>query len=150
MRLTVGADTDSIDTDAVGLGYLCRRLRVDVAAVVRTVGEKDNHFGLRGGVFHTVDCIRQAQADGGAVLYHSELDGLEEVNQHSMVCGKRTLRETLACEDHESDLVVGAGDDEVGGDLLRCLEAVRLQVFRLHGSRDVECHHNVNTLGGLR
>ena len=75
--LTVTADAYRIDADAEAVGYLCRCLRIDVPAVVRTVGQQNNYFRLGLAVFHAVYRISQSQTDSRSVFNHPVFHGFE-------------------------------------------------------------------------
>ena len=104
--VAVAAHTYRVYAYIKGLGDFGCGLRVDVAAVVATVGEQDHHLGLCFRIFHTVHCVRQTQTDGSTIFDHTKLHRLKEVDQYRMVGSQRTLREALACKYHQTDLVV--------------------------------------------
>ena len=125
-RLTVTADAYGINADAETAGDLCRCLRVYVAAVVASVRQQDHYFGLGLAVFHAVDGVSQTQTDCRSVFDHAVFDGFEEVDEHRVVGCQRTLRETLAGEDDQTDLVIRTGYHEIRGYLFGGLQAVGL------------------------
>ena len=127
--LTVTAYTDRIDADAVGLRDLGRCLRVDITAVVTSVGQQDNHFRFRLAVFHAVYRVRQTQTDSRTVFYHTVFHRLEEVNEHRVVGRQRTLCKTLSGKDNQTDLIIRTGDYEVRSHFLGGLQTVRAQVL---------------------
>ena len=139
------ADTYCIHANTEGLGYLSSRHRVDIAAVITSVRQQDNHFRLRRRVFHTIHAVGQTQTDSSSVLNHAELNRTEQVHQRRMVCRQRALRKRLPCKHHKAYLVIRTTDHEVRCHVLSRFQTVRLQVLCQHRSRHVKSHHDIDT-----
>ena len=142
------SDSDRIDTHAERLGDLGGGNRSDLAGVVRTIGQKDDHLRLSVAVLDTAHGIRQAQPDSRSVLDHTALDILEEIQQDRMIGCQRALRKALGRKDHETDVIVRTAVDERRGHILRRLQAVRFQVLRQHTTRDIHRQHDIDTFRG--
>ena len=71
--VAVAAHTYRVYAYIKGLGDFGCGLRVNVAAVVATVGEQDHYLRLCFRIFHTVHCVRQTQTDGSTIFDHAEL-----------------------------------------------------------------------------
>ena len=108
----VAAHTHRIDADAEALGNLGCRHRRDVATVVGTVGQQDDHAALGLRVLQATDAVGQSHADGRTILYQSTLCNvsthvLQQVEQRGVVGGHGALRKSLTGKDAQTDVVVG-------------------------------------------
>jgi len=117
----------------------------DLALVVHTIRQQDNHFRLGLAILDTADSIRQPQTDRRPILDYTRLDILEEVQQDRMVGCQRALRETLRRKHDQTDIIVRTAVDESGRHIFGCFQTVRFQVLRHHTGRDIHCQHDVDT-----
>ena len=127
------------------LGYLGSRHRSDLALVVHTIRQQDNHFRLGLAILDTADSIRQPQTNRRPILDYTRLDILEKVQQNRMVGCQRTLREALRRKHDQTDIIVRTAVDESGRHIFGCFQTVRFQVLRHHTGRDIHCQHDVDT-----
>ena len=109
-RHLVGSHTNGIDSDAVALGYLGSGHRRDVTHVVTTVGEQDYHLALCLGILESGHGVGKSHSHSGTVVDESAslnigAGVMQESEQTGMIGGHRTLRESLAGKDGESDIV---------------------------------------------
>ena len=143
------ADPDRVDLHLHGLGDVGRGIGIDLAAVVGTVGDENDHLGLRLRLAQAGQRGGEAGADGGAVGQPVEGHVFELAKEKGLIGGGRGLRDGPAGEDDEADPVARALSDEVRDHRLGHGEAVvGLKVHGGHRARDVERHHDVDALGG--
>lgn len=142
-----GSDADGVDTDAKSLRELGSLFWRYGSAVVHAVGEQDYDLALGLALLDSADSRGETHADCRAILKHACAHILEEIYEDGVVGCEWALREALASEDHETDVVIGATRDELGGDILGGFETVWLEIDGSHGARDVEREDYVDTLG---
>jgi hypothetical protein len=146
-RVARATHQDRVDLDAERARELGRLARRHVAAVGVAVGREDDHAALGRRLAQPVDRDAEAVADRGAApVDHAELEAADHRAQRLVVGRQRQERVRVAAEDHAADAVVRAAADEVIDDVLGGVEAVGLDVGRLHRQRQIEREHDVDAV----
>ena len=151
---SVCADANGIDTYSETLRDVGCRVGTYLSAVVGAVCKQDDDLALRLTVLESRQRIRNAHAYCSTVVYepslcHIDLHSVQQVQKDRVVNSHRTLRISLSSEEREADIIVRTTAYELEGNILRCLDAVGLQVFRQHTGADVHTKHDVYAFGML-
>ena len=144
----MGSDTDGVDSNPFLLGNFGSSERGNDAGIVGAIGEQNNALGFGFSPFDAVDGGGYTVANGCAIgIEHIDVDFIDGVHEHSLMCGHGQKRESFAGENHDANVVGFALRHKVGSHFFCRFQAVGLKVAREHTCRDVDREHNVGAIG---
>src|SRR5690606_30184394 len=109
----ISADTDGVDTYAFVGGQLCGNQRIDLAAVVRPVGDQHQYAALGRTLTQALDRQADCIADGGVLAGDADQRLVQPGAHRVAVEGQRRLQVGLTAEQDQADAITMAAFDEI-------------------------------------
>lgn len=142
-----------MDAHALFCGKCRGQQWIEFAAVVRAIGNQDQHAAVGRALAQALDGKADGIADGGIAARDADPRLVQPDTHGTSVEGQRRLQVGLAAEEDQTDPIAVALLDEVAEQHLDQLQsgellALPLHVRVIHRAGDIHCEQQVAATGG--